>query len=193
MEKEAVTSLKGADRPRQIQLAVRLLMVLAAAVAVAAFFLPWGTADEEYREAAAQMPDVVYYEPTGMTVSDAADLSLMEYAGVYHSMGSVWEVYAVIMYAILAASVLALLLAAMGKPIGAGVFTILMLAASRVLVWDFEDRGVLPGSTHVWGAAPTAYLVASLVLILAAVGLFVLRRREKAAAKAVATVAQNVQ
>lgn len=121
MEKEAVTSLKGADRPRQIQLAVRLLMVLAAAVAVAAFFLPWGTADEEYREAAAQMPDVVYYEPTGMTVSDAADLSLMEYAGVYHSMGSVWEVYAVIMYAILAASVLALLLAAMGKPIGAGV------------------------------------------------------------------------
>lgn len=53
MEKEAVTSLKGADRPRQIQLAVRLLMVLAAAVAVAAFFLPWGTADEEYREAAA--------------------------------------------------------------------------------------------------------------------------------------------
>ena len=41
-------------------------MVLAAAVAVAAFFLPWGTADEEYREAAAQMPDVVYYEPTGL-------------------------------------------------------------------------------------------------------------------------------
>lgn len=76
---------------------------------------------------------------------------------------------------------------------GAGVFTILMLAASRVLVWDFEDRGVLPGSTHVWGAAPTAYLVASLVLILAVVGLFVLKRREKAAAKAVATVAQNMQ
>ena len=72
---------------------------------------------------------------------------------------------------------------------GAGVFTILMLAASRVLVWDF----VLPGSTHVWGAAPTAYLVASLVLILAVVGLFVLKRREKAAAKAVATVAQNMQ
>lgn len=193
MEKEAVTSPNGANCPHRIKLAVRLLMVLAAAAAVAAFFLPWGTADEEYREAAAQMPDVVYYEPTGMTVSDAADLSLMEYAGVYHSMGSVWEIYAVIMYATLAASVLALLLAAMGKPIGAGVFAILTLAASRVLVWDFQDRGVLPGSTHVWGPAPTAYLVATVVFVVAAVGLFVLKRREKAAVKAGATVAQNVQ
>lgn len=167
--------------PTWTPLALRVVMVVAALGLVAAFFLPWASADEEFRSAAAQAPEFMYYEPTGLTVSDAQDLSLLEYAQVYGSMEGAWVVYMVIMYATAAVSVLALILAACNKPIGAAVFGALTLAASRLLVWDFTDRGVLPNSTHDWGAAPTIYLVAAVVLVVAAIWLFIVKRRAKAA------------
>lgn len=160
----------------------RIIMVVAALGLVAAFVLPWASAGKEFRTAAAALPEVMFYEPTGMTVADATDLSLLEYAQVYGSMGNesaVWMVYVVIMYAAAGASVLALVLAALGKPIGAGVFAVITLGISRLLVWDFGDRGVLPNSTHDWGMAPTIYLVAAIVLIAAAIWMFVLKRQEK--------------
>ena len=160
----------------------RILMVVAALGFLAAFFLPWASANAEFREAVTAAPDLVFYEPTDMTVSDAVDISLFEYAQVYGSMGSGWQVYMAIMYAVLGASALTLLLAAFGKPIGAAVVGALAFAGSRLLVWDFGDRGVLPSSTHDWGMAATAYIPAFVVLLVAAVWLFVLKRRAKAGA-----------
>lgn len=170
--------------PAWTPLTLRVVMVVAALGLVAAFFLPWASADEEYRSAAAQAPEFVYYEPTGLTVSDAQDLSLFEYTQVYGSMEGGWVIYMVIMYAMVAISVLALILAACNKPIGAAVFGALTLAASRLLVWDFTDRGVLPNATHDWGAAPTIYLVAAIVLIAVGIVTAVLKHRQKAAARA---------
>ena len=170
--------------PTWTPLALRVVMVAAALGLVAAFFLPWASADEEYRSAAAQAPEFMYYEPTGLTVSDAQDLSLLEYAQVYGSMEGGWVIYMVIMYAMAAISVLALILAACNKPIGAAVFGALTLAASRILVWDFTDRGVLPNATHDWGIASTIYLVAAIVLIAAGIVTAVLKHRQKAAARA---------
>ena len=132
-------------------LAARIGMVLGALMLVAAFFLPWGTADGEWRDAAAATPDAMFYEPTGMTVADAADISLLEYAQVYASMDGAWAVYTAIMYTTAGVSVLALILAALGKPWGASLFALVAVAGSRLLAWDFQDRGVLPGTTHDWG------------------------------------------
>ena len=170
--------------PTWTPLALRVVMVVAALGLVVAFFLPWASADEEYRSAAAQAPEFMYYEPTGLTVSDAQDLSLLEYAQVYGSMEGGWVIYMVIMYAMAAISVLALILAACNKPIGAMVFGVLTLAASRLLVWDFTDRGVLPNATHDWGIASTIYLVAAVVLIATGIVTAVLKHRQKAAARA---------
>lgn len=166
------------------RVAARILMAVAAIGLVAAFFLPWASADQEFRDAAALMPDLALGEQVDMTVSDATGISLLEYAQVYGAMGSVWQVYVVIMYAVLGVSVVTLLLAALGKPIGASVMAVLAVAGSRVLVWDFGDRGVLPSSTHGWGVAPTVYLVALVVLLAAAVWLFALKRRAKSRARA---------
>lgn len=163
------------------RLIARVLMVIGALLLVAAFFLPWASADADFRDAAAEMPQVMFYEPTGMTAEDATDISLMEYAQVYGSVGGTWQVYTAIMYATLGAATLALVLAALGRPVGAAVFGTVTFAASRLLVWDFGDRGVLPNSTHDWGMAPTVYIVATLVLVAAAVWMFVLKRQEKAA------------
>lgn len=183
MDETQVGQTGGAGAP--MRLIARIVMVVAALGLMAAFFLPWASAGEDYREAAALAPDVMFYEPTGLTVEGAADLSLFEYAQVYGSMsGTGWEVYQYIMYVALAISAVTLLLAAFGKPIGATVFAVLTVAASRLLVWDFEDRGVLPNSTHDWGIAPVIYIVAAVVLIAAAVWLFVLKRQAKVAARA---------
>lgn len=167
-----------------MRLIARIVMVVAALGLVAAFFLPWASAGEDYREAAELAPDVMFYEPTGLTVEGATDLSLFEYTQVYGSMsGTGWEIYQYIMYAALGVAAITLVLAALGKPVGAAVFGILTLAASRLLVWDFEDRGVLPNGTHDWGIAPVIYLVAAVVLIAAAVWMLVLKRQAKAAAR----------
>lgn len=170
----------GAPQP----LLARLAMVVGAVALVAAFFLPWAAAGTEYREAAAERPDFMYYEPAGMTVTDAADISLLEYAQVYASMGegSGWQVYTVIMYAVLGASILTVFLAALARPIGAVLVGTVAFAGSRLLVWDFGDRGVLPNATHDWGLAPTIYIVAFVVLLAASVWLFVLKRKAKAQA-----------
>lgn len=161
-------------------LLARLAMTVAAVGMAVAFFLPWATAGDEFREAASSFPDVMYYEPTGMTVTDATDISLLEYAQVYASMENTsWQVYTVIMYAVLGASVLTILLAALSKPIGAALVGAVVFAGSRLLVWDFGDRGVLPSSTHDWGLAPTAYIAAFVVLVAAAVWMVVIKRGAK--------------
>lgn len=177
------TKEKETKEQRLKRLVARIVMIAAAVALVAAFFLPWASANDEYRELASAAPDALFYEPTGLTASDAADLSLFDYAQVYGSMsGTGWELYMGIMYAALEVSIITLALAAFGKPIGAGVFGILTLALSRLLVWDFGDRGVLPNSTHDWGIAPMIYVLAAVVLIAAAVWLLAMKRQAKKAA-----------
>lgn len=160
------------------RLTARIAMVVGALMLVAAFFLPWASAGDEFRDAAALTPDVVFYEPTGMTVSGATDISLMEYAQVYGSMGGTWQVYMVIMYATVGVAAVTLVFAAFGKPVPTVVFGIAAFAASRLLVWDFGDRGVLPSSTHDWGLAPAVYIVGFVVVLAASVWMFMLRRQE---------------
>lgn len=175
-------TINPADKKAPVMLIARIALAVAAALLVAAFFLPWASADEEFREGAAALPDFMFYEPADMTVADACDISLLEYAQVYGSMeGTAWVVYMVVMYAGLALSVVALLLAVLGKPIGTAVFAVLACAVSRLLVWDFGDRGVLPSSTHDWGAAPTVYLIATVAVIALATWFVMLRRQAKAA------------
>lgn len=161
------------------QMIARIVMVFGAALLIVAFFLPWASAGDEFREAAAKAPEIMFYEPTGMTVADAADLSLFEYAQVYGSMDGAWRVYMITMYVALAAAIVALLFSGLGKPVAAAIFGVATFAISRLLVWDFGDRGILPNGTHDWGIAPTVYLVAVIVLVVAAIWLFVLKRREK--------------
>lgn len=180
-EPGTVVAKSKASSPKAV-LALRIAMAVAAAALATSFFLPWGAVDEEYREAAASVsPDMMFYEPTGLTVSDAADLSLLEYAQVYGSMGgNGWDILAVIIYAIPVLSLIALLFAALGKPIVSAVFGVLALVVTRFIVWDFTERGVLPNGTHDWGIAPAIYLAVTFAIVVLAVALVVLKRRSKA-------------
>ncbi len=161
-------------------IAARIALAVAAIGLVAAFFLPWASANDAYREAAAQAPEIVVYEDTGITAAQAADLSLLEFAQIYGSMESAWTLYMYLMYALLGISAVSLVCAAAGKPIATSVFALLACALSRLLVWDYEDRGALPNATHDWGIAPTIYLGATVVIVVIAVLVVVMQRKGKA-------------
>lgn len=163
----------------------RIIMIASALLLVAAFFLPWASADAEYREAAVKASNMWFMEEAGLTVGDAVDLSLFEYADLYAQaeqlgLSAEWTLYAPLIYATVVLSACALLLALAGKPIGAGAFAILTCALSRLLVFDFTDRGVIPSNTHDWGAAPAVYFVGAGLLIAAAIWSVVETRRANA-------------
>lgn len=164
--------------------AARIGMVLAAVALVAAFFLPWSSADDEYREAAEKFPDIAYSEPLGLTVSDMEDVSLFDWVRIYaqsDALGAgVYVIYAPIIGAVGALSVLALLLSIFNKPVGALVFGLLCAAGAMMLRWDFSDRGVL-ADTHVLGIAFGVYVGAAVLLGIACIAQFVIKRKQKAA------------
>ena len=173
----------------RVLLGARVALVLAAAVLVTVFFLPWASADAAYRAAAARMPDAWYVEDAGLTVSDAADLSLMEYAHVYGMAGElglsgIFEIYAPITYAGLACAGLALLFAALGKAVPAGVFGLLGCGVLCALRWDSSDRGVLPNGTHDWGVASELFVPAAAILVIVAIVLAVAKHKAKTQAPA---------
>lgn len=161
-------------------IATRVALAVAAVGLVIAFFLPWASADDAYREAAAQAPEIVVYEDAGITTAQAADLSLLEFAQIYGSMEGTWTLYMYLMYGLLGISAVSLLCAAAGKPVVTSVFALLAYALSRLLVWDYEDRGALPNATYDWGIAPAIYLGATVAIVAIAVWMVVIRRKGKA-------------
>lgn len=162
-------------------IASRIALAVAAIGLVAAFFLPWASADDAYREAAARAPEIVIYENASITAAQGADLSLLEFAQIYSSMEGTWTLYMYLMYALLGISAVSLVCAAAGKPVVTSVLALLACALSRLLVWDFEDRGALPNATYDWGIAPAIYLGATVAIVAIAIWMIVMRRKDKAA------------
>ena len=62
-----------------------IVSALGAFLLVVAFFLPYATGTDEYKERIAANIDGVSIESIGMTNADAADASMMEYTRVYMS------------------------------------------------------------------------------------------------------------
>lgn len=164
-----------------------LVTVIAAALLVVAFFLPYASAVESRRETLMSAPDLVVSESLGMTSEDIADVSLFEYARVYSAASEFGydEEYAMLYVPLISAvcvlSVLTLLFALLRKPVATVVFSVLTVALVQLLNWDFEARGVIPSSSYDWGVAKWAYLAAGVIVIAGAIWQVVLRRRARRA------------
>lgn len=165
-----------------------IISILGALLLVVAFFLPYATGTDEYKERIEANPEGVSIESIGMTNADAVDISMMEYTRVYMSaemlgVSEFYLIYVPFMAGLLACALLALLFAALRKPIPVIVFSALTLGLSLFLNWDFEDRGVVPSSLYDWGVAKWIYLVAAVIAIAGAAWLLVVKMREKRALK----------
>ena len=69
---------------------------------------------------------------------------------------------------------LTLLFAVLRKPIPSILFSVLTVALTLLLNWDFEDRGVIPSDTYDWGVARWVYLAAGVAVIVCAIWQIVL-------------------
>ncbi len=164
-----------------------IVALVAAALMVVAYFLPYASATQDYRDALMTMPDYVQSDELGMTNADIADMSLFEYARVYAAAGDLGArtaftaVYLPLLVGAVALPVLALLFAVLRKPVPVIVFSVLAVALLQLLNWDFEDRLVVPNSSYDVGIARWVYLAAGIAAIAGAVWAIVLRRQARRA------------
>lgn len=167
------------DKNGQMRTIAVVTTIVAALLLVAAFFLPYASATEEYRAALGMLSQ----SPFGLENGELADVSLFEYVRIY--LNAAPETFAAVYVPLTVApavlGVLTVFFAALRKPIPSIVFSVLTVAVTFLLNWDFEDRGVIPSSTYDWGVARWVYLVAGVAVIACAVWQLVLRRRTKRA------------
>ena len=171
----------------QLRTIAGVATIVAALLLVVAFFLPYAAGTQEFREGLSSMSTNPYSETLGMSNDDLADISLFEYARIYSAsdelgMGDAFAaVYVPLMVAPAVLGVLTLFFAALRKPIPSIVFSVLAVAPTFLLNWDFEDRGVIPSSSYDWGIARWVYLVAGVAVIVCAIWQIVLRKQAKKA------------
>ena len=159
-----------------------IVALVAVALMVVAYFLPYASDTQDYRDALMTMPDYVQSDELGMTNADIADMSLFEYARVYaaaEDLGAsvaLTAIYLPLLVGAIVFPVLALLFAALRKPIPVILFSVLAVALLQLLNWDFEDRLVVPSNSYDIGIARWVYLVAGIAAIAGAVATIVMRR-----------------
>lgn len=169
-----------------------IAVVLGAAILAIAFFMPFGSATEDYAEGLNSYPDEFYAEEIGMKNRSAVNLSLLEYARLYgYSMtemsGSRKEISIVCFVIIMLIgvfSLLTLLFSVLKKPIPLIVFDVLSFASFRLIKWDFKDRGILPGSLYNCGIVHFMYHAGAVVALIGAIWLLAVKIREKKRIKA---------
>lgn len=163
----------------------RLITLTASLFLFIMLFLPFATATKEYEEYLLERPNVMHTEEIGMTNSEAARLSLVDYVRVYSvafDMGYEKE-QCIVGIALIALymlfSLLAVILSLCNKPIGIIVFDLLAMLFLWLNHFDFKSRGVLPSSTYNWGVVNyITYLIGGIVL-WGAIWLCKEKKREK--------------
>ena len=177
----------------------RLVIVIAALIAIAAFFLPYISATDSYREYMETRADEKVYESASLTVRGMEDMSLFEYASVYAQAGKeifrsadAGTFYAVLIGAIGVSALLILLAGAKGKPILTIFLDLVMGGAFWAINWDVTDRGIMPNSNHVWGIAYQLYYPLAVIIAISAIWLFVAKRKAKKAQRIAAQKEGNI-
>lgn len=138
--------------------------ILGALLLISAFFLPFGTANEDYTVFLLHSPDAMYVETINMKFSDAINISLLEFAKIYFAAFDTQQIMGIAISAFVIIlifaffTVMTALFVVLNKPIATIIFTFLSFAAFSLIKWDFTARGILPGSNYDWGiASPICY------------------------------------
>lgn len=160
---------------------------LAGAIIVcAAFFLPYGAADKEYRQELEQYSSEISIPKLGMNNKDIEDMSMPEYIRTYLYAGKVNMADEAVVVGVVVVigligilSCITLLLTILKKPAAVMIVNTLVLGAFRLLCYDFEDRGVIGNSRYNWGIAYYLYYIGIAVIYAGAVWMFIIKRKQK--------------
>lgn len=156
-----------------------IITLISSIIIVIAFFLPYKSATEDYREYLENNPNEMYAEEIGMTNKSAIDISLLEYARMYGYIAAETEVFQILGIVVLSIiciiavlSILTLLFTAKKKPIATIIFNLLNFAVFRLLCYDFEDRGVNVRN-YDWGISYYVYHIFPLLILAGSIWLLV--------------------
>lgn len=184
MENTGITYEQNQER-RNTLFFPALIALVGSIILVVAFFLPYSSATEEYKEYLRNNSDSMYFEEIGMTNGEAVGISMLEFGRMYAKaaemgMSEAVSIICMVLIAIIGLfSLLTLLFAILKKPIVLFIFNALNFGIFSMLNWDFRDRGIMPTSSYDWGISYYLYYIGALGALVGAVYLFIAKIKIK--------------
>lgn len=168
----------------------QVVAMIAAIMALIAFFLPYISATAGYRSYMADQAEEKPFEGIDITVSEIMDMSLFKYVRVYFQGGELFfsssgmgTLYGVIVSLTAGFAFFSSLAAWRGRPILTLVCSLLMSGAVYLVNWDFVDRGIMPDYNRVWAIAYHLYYPLAAVIAVCAIWMLIARRQTKTLAE----------
>lgn len=158
-----------------------VITLIGALLLIASFFLPLASATGKYREYLQKYPEELYAEEINMTNGEAMDISLLEFDRMYAAaakLGLYKDTAIACMVIISIFGLFALLITlftALRKPAVIIVLSLLSLGVFQLIMWDFEDRGVLPSNNFGYGIAGAVCYAGIVTVFIGAILLLVKR------------------
>lgn len=186
----ASTADKNKARPSTV---ATIVAIIAAAVLVVGFFLPYATATDDARARIEANPGISSSYMPSLKAGDMLDPSLFTYARGYLDLadsmsGSAsqgFALYAGLIIATGALSLIALLLASLRKPAGSLVVSLLDLGVLTLLSADFESRGVISASNNLaWSYGHMLLFIAAAAVVAGSIWMIISRRMARKRASA---------
>ena len=168
-----------------------IAMLIGSAILLLTLFMPFASATDEYKEALEKFSDSMYIEELNMTNEEAINISLFEFIRIYSSetgkeiSNDLSIVYVVVIAAFAVFALLTLLFSILRKSIPV-IVNILTFAVLRLIIWDFEDRGVISNSRYDWGIAQYIGYIGIAIVMVGAVALLVVKMKDKKQQKTLA-------
>lgn len=160
--------------------------IVCSVLIVVALFLPYATATPDGAAYLENHSGQSVMQGFDLTADQMTNMSLVDFARAYsalaeHSYQQLSGIYMGLVVAMAAAALLMALCFAKRRPIGALVFDVLAFGIFSLQNADYASRGVVPSANYDWGIAYYLVFAALAVAALAAIWLFVEKRRAKKA------------
>ncbi len=177
---------KNNTKDQKKRLMIPFVIALAGSlVLIITLFLPFASAKDDYKEYLRKYSDDMFSEEIEMTNKEAINLSLFEYGRIYAKtaeMGiqkamSITCLVAISIFAVLV--ILTTLFSLLKKPIVTIIFDLFSFGAFRLIMWDFNDRGVIPSRNYGWGIARYFCYIGAAVALVGAIYLLVTKLKIK--------------
>lgn len=160
-------------------------MIIGSALLIAALFLPFATATEEYAEHLNRYPKRYLVEEIEMENADGIQISLMKFLRIYYAAAKleisreVGIACMVILFIFALFAIMTAIFSVCRKPILTILFDILSFAMINLVRWDFQERGVIPSRRYDWGIAAYAVYIGVMIVIAGAVVFLTEKRKQK--------------
>lgn len=166
-----------------------LAAIAGALLLLLALFLPFASANDDYKEDLMSYPDSICSEEANMTNKDAVHISLTEFikidlaavdAGI-SDVNVIANMVIIIAFGVFAA--FTLLFSMFKKPIAILIFDVISFALMKLIKFDFKERGVIPSHSYDWGIS---YIICYIGIAIAAFGavlLLIAKIKSKRSAK----------